>query len=344
MFQPNQGEEWDDGNIISKVEKYNFIDGDGCSSNWLIEAGFVWYGHPSVWSIWGNGIVQGGETCDDGNTSDNDGWSSQCQIESGYTWSGSPSNWSKCGDSKIGGTEECDDGNLINGDGWSSTCKKETTSSSSNSVWGNGKVENGEDCDDGNIINGDGWSNIWKIENYYVCNGNPSVCSLQIEIQTVDKAIGTTFQTSVGFGVSSQTLVSSLIGQSLIGMWVMINCLQLMRYLSLLTLYLPKNIFIFLTYINLVNFQNQNLQNLYQYHINSDDLSQRNINNFRYVNQGIQSSSILMNCGDTFIVMVFAIIYYIFLCLVLIVPRYIQAHIWVDSSMKHPKKSSRYLV
>ena len=318
----------------------------------MIEAGFVCSGHPSVWSVWGNGVVDGEETWDDGNISNNDGCSSQWQKESGYTCSGNPSNCFICGDSKIEGTEEWDDGNLINGDGWSSLCIKETTSASINPVWGNGKVENGEEWDDGNLISGDGWSrsckkelnstisiwgngviesseewddenivfgdgcdNNWKVEQFYSCSGTPSTWVVQIQVQTFDKVMGLTFQISIGAGISLQFLVASLIGQSLIGMWVMVNCLQLMRYLSLFVLYLPKNLFVFLSYINIVNFQNQKLQNLYQYHINTNNLNHKDINNFRFVNQGIESSSILMNWGDTFIIIISTIIYFIILLL-----------------------------
>ena len=305
------------------------IDGDGCSSDCKIETGFIWFYHPSVWSIWGDGEVKGGETWDDGNTVNNDGWSSQCQIETGYTWSGSPSNWSIWGDLKVGGTEEWDDGNLINGDGWSSLCKEEntptptsssissakSTSSSITSVWGNGKVENNEECDDGNLESGDGCNEIWKVEGFYYCSGSPSIWTVQIQAEATDKVMGITFQVSLGTGVSFQFFIASMIGQSLIGMWVMLNCLQLMRYLSLFALYLPKNLFLFLSYINLVNFQNQKLQDIYQYHINPNDLNHRDISNFRFVNQGIQSSSILLNWGDTFIIIILTIMYFILIFL-----------------------------
>ena len=42
-------------------------------------------------TVCGNGIVEGGEDCDDGNTSSGDGCSLTCTIESGYFCSGSPS-------------------------------------------------------------------------------------------------------------------------------------------------------------------------------------------------------------------------------------------------------------
>jgi cysteine-rich repeat protein len=48
-------------------------DGDGCSSTCKLE-------HPE---LCGNGVIDPGETCDDGNTNPLDGCSSTCQIELG---------------------------------------------------------------------------------------------------------------------------------------------------------------------------------------------------------------------------------------------------------------------
>lgn len=59
----------------------------------------------------GNGALDAGETCDDGNTVDTDGCRNNC---------------TKCGDSIVqAGVEQCDDGNIISGDGCSSTCQIE---------------------------------------------------------------------------------------------------------------------------------------------------------------------------------------------------------------------------
>ena len=53
----------------------------------------------------GDGNLDPGEECDDGNNLDGDGCSSQCTIEP------------YCGDGNLDEGEECDDGNLIDGDG-----------------------------------------------------------------------------------------------------------------------------------------------------------------------------------------------------------------------------------
>jgi len=111
------GEECDDGNTQS---------GDGCSAECTVE------------HTCGNGIEEEGEECDDGNTIDGDGCSSECILE-------------KCGDGQLDTGEECDDGNTRDGDGCSSECTLE-------SPCGDGNLDEGEQCDDGNNEDGDGCS------------------------------------------------------------------------------------------------------------------------------------------------------------------------------------------
>ena len=96
-------------------------------------------------STCGNGMKEGAEACDDGNTTNGDGCSSTCTVEP---------HTCVCGDGIKDLTEACDDGNTTNGDGCSSTCVIELP------MCGNGVVENGETCDDGNTSNGDGCSSV----------------------------------------------------------------------------------------------------------------------------------------------------------------------------------------
>ncbi len=89
--------------------------------------------------ICGNGILDIGEQCDDGNQDDTDHCLSTCKR-------------SMCGDGKVHfGTEECDDGNRVDGDGCDSNCTM--------TACGNGVVTAGEVCDDNNAVNVDGCKN-----------------------------------------------------------------------------------------------------------------------------------------------------------------------------------------
>lgn len=90
----------------------------------------------------GNGIVDNGEVCDDGNIMDGDGCSANCGSREG------------CGDGVLNSAagEICDDHNNTDGDGCAHDCR-------SIEVCGNGIKDIHEACDDGNTVNGDGCDN-----------------------------------------------------------------------------------------------------------------------------------------------------------------------------------------
>jgi len=113
----------------------------------------------------GDGVVQSGESCDDGNRVGGDGCSSTCAREPHYTCptAGHPCVHDVvCGDGIVEATEQCDDGNTTNNDGCSSTCtlecRRSCTGATCTAVCGDGAVEGTEQCDDGNTTAGDGCS------------------------------------------------------------------------------------------------------------------------------------------------------------------------------------------
>jgi cysteine-rich repeat protein len=85
-----------------------------------------------TYTLCGDGALDAGETCDDGNGIDTDGCTNAC---------------SRCGDRVVTAPEECDDGNLLDGDGCDANCTV--------TACGNGIVTPGETCDDGNLVSGD---------------------------------------------------------------------------------------------------------------------------------------------------------------------------------------------
>src|SRR5262245_59763180 len=79
----------------------------------------------------GNGVVERGDQCDDGNRVDGDGCTSTCKIPR------------SCGNGRVESGEQCDDGNTVSGDGCSDTCQIEQQP-----ACGDGHVDAGEQCDD----------------------------------------------------------------------------------------------------------------------------------------------------------------------------------------------------
>lgn len=140
-------------------------------------------GEPSVGC--GNGIVEGAEHCDDGNTIADDGCSTLCALEFGWYCDGEPSAClTACGDGRVAGRELCDDGNHEARDGCNK-CSVESGWSCALSpsvcgpVCGDGIVMPGfENCDDGNTRENDGCSSDCAIDHGWYCTGSPSFCKV----------------------------------------------------------------------------------------------------------------------------------------------------------------------
>jgi cysteine-rich repeat protein len=90
-------------------------------------------GGPGEAAVCGNGLVEVGEDCDDGNIQGGDGCSENCDF---------------CGDGITQAWEECDDGNTAAGDACTPVCRAATC--------GDGFPAPSEACDDGNHIGTDG--------------------------------------------------------------------------------------------------------------------------------------------------------------------------------------------
>jgi cysteine-rich repeat protein len=86
----------------------------------------------------GDGVMQLGEECDDGNADDGDGCQATCRLP-------------YCGDGVVDPGETCDEG-LQNSDAPDATCRTNCIAAGCN----DGILDVGEVCDDGNLVNGDG--------------------------------------------------------------------------------------------------------------------------------------------------------------------------------------------
>ncbi len=135
-------------------------------------------------AICGDGVVEGIEVCDDGDTLDGNGCSALCQVEDGFTClgEGAGSCTADCGDGLVRGAETCDDLGTVDGDGCDSSCQVESgyactgEPSSCVTTCGDGFVAGVETCDDSGTADGDGCDSSCQVEPGFACTGEPSSC------------------------------------------------------------------------------------------------------------------------------------------------------------------------
>jgi len=143
------------------------------SSSADLDAGFELAPREAVGTMaCGNGRLDPGEACDDGNQRDQDGCSRDCRrIEPDFACPipGLPCIYQvKCGDGVLGGSERCDPPSV--GHGCSLACQVEpgwvcdAPAACHQTVCGDRRTEGAEACDDGNQIDGDGCSASCSLE------------------------------------------------------------------------------------------------------------------------------------------------------------------------------------
>jgi len=164
----------------------------------------------TVMLLCGNGQVNPGEVCDDGNGTNGDGCNNDCRRSNGEDCtmdnqcssgvcdptSGVCEPANTCGNGRREGSEVCDDGNTTPNDGCEPTCllsigepcnndnqcdsdECDTQGSGEcvpNGTCGNNVLNAGEICDDGNTTNGDGCDNNCRLSNGEDCT-NDNQCS-----------------------------------------------------------------------------------------------------------------------------------------------------------------------
>ena len=123
----------------------------------------------------GDGVTQGAESCDDGNTLAGDGCSPQCLIEQGFRCDDEGCE-AICGDGLSTSVELCDDGNTNANDGCSPTCTREegfecnVAGTVCQSICGDGLTRGLEGCDDGDEVEGDGCDAECELEVGFDCD------------------------------------------------------------------------------------------------------------------------------------------------------------------------------
>ena len=139
----------------------------------------------------GDGVLNDGEQCDDGNTENGDGCNRLCQTEANFLCPepGKPCvDQRVCGNGKLTSDETCDDGNKNDGDGCSANCKTiepgwacRVPGQRCVPICGDSVIMKGiETCDDGNAVSGDGCSSTCQLEPGSTCPevGKPCIKSV----------------------------------------------------------------------------------------------------------------------------------------------------------------------
>lgn len=131
----------------------------------------------------GNGHLDPGEECDDGNTVSNDGCTQLCKVE--CDWCPGPPhtiNLTVCGNAILTSNEVCDDGNINSGDGCAGDCQAVESGyvcpvpgRRCTPICGDGRVLATETCDDGNTFDGDGCSSYCLTEQGWDCSSGTCV-------------------------------------------------------------------------------------------------------------------------------------------------------------------------
>ncbi len=141
----------------------------------------------------GDGAIQPGEVCDDGNSDPADGCAANCKsVDGGFACPtpGEPCvSTVVCGNGVITGNETCDDGNDDADDGCSSQCQLEDgwicplpDARCEAAACGDGIIAGREECEDGGDppVSNDGCSATCKRETGYACGDAGEACHLTV--------------------------------------------------------------------------------------------------------------------------------------------------------------------
>lgn len=166
-------------------------DDDGGSDGGEIDAGDD---APTPPPGCGNGELDSGETCDDGNTESGDGCARDCALEEDFACPQPGAGCVRivtCGNGRIEGDETCDDRNDREGDGCDSDCHLEagwTCPAAGRAcvaaACGDGMLAGFEECDDGNAEPGDGCDASCVLEEGFTCSGTscrPTTCGDNVQ-------------------------------------------------------------------------------------------------------------------------------------------------------------------
>lgn len=134
-------------------------------------------------------------------------------------------------------------------------------------------------------------------------------CFVKQECSLMEQIMGTSIQVCLGIGISTQVVISTVAGQSLSSMWNMINALQVLSYMITMTLYYPTVLLNLISFVNIVNMENPYFTEWYLLHIDESKITESPSWDYRFENQGIGSTNILLNCADIFFALILVLLF-----------------------------------
>lgn len=102
-----------------------------------------------------------------------------------------------------------------------------------------------------------------------------------------------------------------VLGSAMSSVWTLINSLQIINYSAIMTLYYPKIVIVLLKFISIANMDIEWFNKAYYMHFDSSKFDDRDSWDYRFKNQGVGSTNILMNCADIFFVIILMLIYFV---------------------------------
>ena len=88
----------------------------------------------------------------------------------------------------------------------------------------------------------------------------------------------------------------------------MVNLLQIIRYMTMFTLFYPKLLLTVWSYITILNFENVIFSTAFLHFVNEGDLAHHKFEEYRFNTLGIRSYSILLNWADLFMYLLIFIV------------------------------------
>ena len=315
--------------FTSQCDDGNTKSNDGCSSTCTIEPGFICSGGTATrkdtcTEIWGDGKDYGTNECEDGNLIDGDGWSSSCEYETWYACTGgTPTSIDSCFTKYISVTEfslsESDSTTYIFTFNDTMQIVNITQSDMVVSIDSSYLIEYDWSA---SYINSTQLSVTVTVQSVLMGTETLKVKFINSKkfrtdiggcLDKIEYSIG--METNLGESVSKANVlgliseyltysglfiiagVMVILGGSLEMLWSLINTLQIISYLPLMTPYFPEHVKVMFRILESTNLDFAPLANIFKKYTKIDSINV-GISDSRFESNGIESPLFLDNAAS----------------------------------------------